>query len=179
LFLTRNPTVFECVLDFYRTGKLLRSPAVSEEQLQEELRFFNIPADGGRPQLFMCGRGDLGQLGCGDRCSSAVPVAVEALDGVGVVQVSLGTAHVTALLCDGTVRTWGHGTSGRLGLGDEDDRLLPVQVPSLVGVSQVRGVSVCIPVLSPSLSLSLALYLSHAHTLSLSLALSLSLSLSL
>ena len=32
-------------------------PGVSEEQLAEELEYFNIPADGGRSQVFIWGRG--------------------------------------------------------------------------------------------------------------------------
>jgi E3 ubiquitin-protein ligase HERC2 len=82
----------------------------------------------GAPPYFLLGSGDLGQLGCGDRCSSAEPVPVEALEGAGVVQISLGTAHCTALVAHGRVMTWGHGNGGRLGHGDEDDRLVPCVV---------------------------------------------------
>ena len=86
--------------------------------------------------------GDMGQLGNGDRNSSNVPVPVEALDDVPVVQISLGTSHNAALTVEGEVLTWGHGNGGRLGHGDEEDRLLPSPVAGLTGlkIAQVIGV---------------------------------------
>ena len=53
----RNPAVFECILDYHRTGKLLRPSHVTPEQLEEELRYFNIPADANRSQVYIWGRG--------------------------------------------------------------------------------------------------------------------------
>ncbi len=90
--------------------------------------------------------GDLGQLGTGDRCNSWLPVPIDALDGVGVVQISLGTAHSAALSSDGRVLTWGHGNGGRLGHGDEDDKLVPVVVAALEDqdVVQVLCVRLCL-----------------------------------
>jgi alpha-tubulin suppressor-like RCC1 family protein len=81
-----------------------------------------------------CLSGDFGQLGNGDRSSSVTPVAVDALDDVPVAQISLGTAHNAVLTADGQVLTWGHGSGGRLGHGDEDDQLVPVPVSGLSSV---------------------------------------------
>jgi hypothetical protein len=42
-FLDRNPEAFECILNFYRTGKLRVSAMISEPVLKLELDYFGIP----------------------------------------------------------------------------------------------------------------------------------------
>jgi hypothetical protein len=55
IFFDRNPRVFEVILDFYRTGKLIRSPDIPLELLKEELDFFqlNIAEDSDHKRLSM------------------------------------------------------------------------------------------------------------------------------
>ena len=53
-------------------------------------------------------------------------------------QVSLGTAHAAVLSIHGEVLTWGHGSGGRLGHGDEDDRLSPTVVRTLDSIDVVQ-----------------------------------------
>lgn len=42
-FFDRSPILFESVLNFYRTGKLIRIPGVVREMMEEELEFWQIP----------------------------------------------------------------------------------------------------------------------------------------
>jgi len=41
-FFDRNPKIFEVILDFYRTGKLVVSPDIPTNKLREELKFFEL-----------------------------------------------------------------------------------------------------------------------------------------
>jgi alpha-tubulin suppressor-like RCC1 family protein len=45
-----------------------------------------------------------------------------------VVAISAGASHSTAVLSDGTVRTWGHNDNGQLGDDSTTTRFSPVQV---------------------------------------------------
>lgn len=45
-----------------------------------------------------------------------------------IVYVSTGPHHAACVATDGTVLTWGCGKSGKLGLGDENDRISPTKV---------------------------------------------------
>ena len=42
-FFDRSPLIFDSILNFYRTGKLLRTNSVSMEALLEEAEFWQIP----------------------------------------------------------------------------------------------------------------------------------------
>jgi len=42
-FFDRNYRTFAVILDFYRSGKLYIPPSISEEILQDELEFFQLP----------------------------------------------------------------------------------------------------------------------------------------
>ena len=76
------------------------------------------------------GQNNFGQLGLGDTVSRLTPVqVVSALSyGGGVGKVAGGGYHTAVILADGTVRTFGAGSAGRLGVGDTNDRPTPVQV---------------------------------------------------
>jgi hypothetical protein len=55
-------------------------------------------------------------------------VMVSAFSEVKVVMVSVGCAHTVAVSEGGTLYVWGARMFGRLGLGDEDDRMVPTKV---------------------------------------------------
>lgn len=74
------------------------------------------------------GRGGFGRLGHGRRDAVPSPKAVEALFGERCVQVACGFAYTAAVTADGKLFTWGAGENGRLGLGDDSDRLAPALV---------------------------------------------------
>jgi hypothetical protein len=44
-FFDRSPISFEYILNFYRTGKLLRNHQLPKELLQEEIEFWQIPTE--------------------------------------------------------------------------------------------------------------------------------------
>jgi alpha-tubulin suppressor-like RCC1 family protein len=70
-------------------------------------------------------------LGNNSAASSSVPVAVDTtgvLSGKTVVAISAGTGLSLALCSDGTVVSWGGGSSGQLGNNSTQDSLVPVTV---------------------------------------------------
>ena len=81
--------------------------------------------------VFTWGDGKYGQLGHGDREDQRAPRQVEAgrFGGEKVVFVAAGGRHTVAVTAGGSVYTWGWGTSGQLGHGDNNNR----NVPTLVG----------------------------------------------
>ncbi|CAI0402042.1 unnamed protein product, partial [Linum tenue] len=99
-------------------------------------------------QLFTFGDGTFGTLGHGDRISTSVPREVESLRGMRVKKVACGLWHtavvaeevitdplsgeVSAGPSSGKLFTWGNGDEGCLGHGDENPRLVPEQVVTLV-----------------------------------------------
>ncbi|WP_169166494.1 hypothetical protein [Cellulomonas taurus] len=94
-------------------------------------------ADG---SVYLTGRGDDGMLGNGDTASSALPVLLQAPDGITFSQVQLGEYSGAGLGSDGRLYPWGNGDDGQLGIGEnfEDPimfSLVPVEVPLPAGVT--------------------------------------------
>lgn len=104
--------------------------------------------------LYSWGYGGFGALGLGDKESRAVPQLVEPAissqrghgrnDRAGrerFVLAASGEAHSLAVEQGGSLWSWGLGERGRLGHGDEVERLVPVQVAavSLVCVSMAAA----------------------------------------
>lgn len=91
------------------------------------------------------GLNDSGQLGNGETTNSLSPVDVKGLRGVRQVVATGGGGdtnpggfgHSLAVLEDGTLWAWGCNNSGELGLGSNEGRIVPVQVPGLSGVRHV------------------------------------------
>ncbi|HYO59410.1 MAG TPA: RCC1 repeat-containing protein, partial [Archangium sp.] len=79
-----------------------------------------------------------GQLGDGTTTIRYTPVKVPGLDGV--TALAAGYYHTVALRQDGTVWAWGQNTYGQLGIGaGGSNRLSPVQVPNLTGVTALAA----------------------------------------
>jgi len=70
-------------------------------------------------------------LGHGDE-QTLFPKKVEGLAGQHVVAVSAGDMHSLAITADGAVWSWGRGTFGQLGHGDEKDQP-PKKIEALAG----------------------------------------------
>lgn len=79
-----------------------------------------------------------GQLGTGGTTASATPAQVSGLAS-GVTQVVTGADHSCALLTGGTVRCWGAGGDGQLGVGSTDDAALPTAIPGLSGITSIAA----------------------------------------
>jgi len=74
------------------------------------------------------------QLGHGDKRSRLVPEKIcGALAAVRAVAVSAGCEHSLVLAAGGAVYSFGFGSHGRLGHGDEEERLEPQPIASLGG----------------------------------------------
>jgi alpha-tubulin suppressor-like RCC1 family protein len=68
-----------------------------------------------------------GRLGVNDNIDRLTPVQVFGISS-SAVAVASGFYHNAVLLADGTVRTFGRGSTGQLGVNDTTSRLTPVQV---------------------------------------------------
>jgi alpha-tubulin suppressor-like RCC1 family protein len=91
--------------------------------------------------IWTFGEGIEGQLGHGDRANHSRPKQIVDENGLpfsNVKSVSCGTLHTAMILADGTIWTFGLGTSGQLGHGDEANQERPKQI---VGFNNVRSVS--------------------------------------
>ncbi|MFN9470806.1 RCC1 domain-containing protein [Acidovorax sp.] len=71
-----------------------------------------------------------GQLGNNSTTQSLTPGSVVGLE-TGVVEIKVGGSHVCALTGQGAVLCWGSNSSGRLGDGTTQNRLVPVNVTGL------------------------------------------------
>ncbi|CAN6991324.1 unnamed protein product [Brassica rapa subsp. trilocularis] len=77
-------------------------------------------------RVFTCGSNTHGQLGHGDTLDSPVPRAVEFFQSVGpVVQIATGPSYVLAVTQDGSVYSFGSGSSFCLGHGEQQDEHQP------------------------------------------------------
>lgn len=104
-----------------------------------------VPADAELPRRVLTwGRAQHGQLGHGSREKGEVsaPGAVGRLEGRPVSQLACGQFHSAAIVATQppVLLTWGRGTLGVLGHGDEDDSLAPRAVEALKGC-EVRQAS--------------------------------------
>lgn len=92
--------------------------------------------------VYSWGLGDNGRLGLGDTTSVSRPTRIATLGYSAshvVVQVAAGESHSMALTDEGMVLTWGSGSFGRLGHGDQSDQTSPKVVREL-GAVHVWGV---------------------------------------
>ena len=89
-----------------------------------------LSADGA---LWSWGCGGQGVLGHGDEQYQLLPTKIEAFAGQRVVAVSAGGDHSLALTADGAVWSWGGGTYGKLGHGNQRTQLLPKKIEAFDG----------------------------------------------
>jgi alpha-tubulin suppressor-like RCC1 family protein len=75
--------------------------------------------------LWTWGTGSAGQLGINDTTNRSTPVTTFA-GGTNWKQVSIGNVYTAAIKTDGTLWTWGFGTSGQLGNNGTTNRNTPV-----------------------------------------------------
>lgn len=81
--------------------------------------------------LFVWGEGSKGRLGLKSHTSQHSPMMLTLPDGRQAVFVACGDEHSAAIDRDGALFTWGSGTAGKLGHGDENHALRPLRVAHL------------------------------------------------
>ncbi|KAJ0180993.1 hypothetical protein K1T71_003078 [Dendrolimus kikuchii] len=84
-------------------------------------------------KVFSWGDGDFGKLGRGGSDGCAIPMNIERLNTLGVIQVECGAQFSLALTRDGEVWTWGKGDYFRLGHGCDAHVRRPTLVEALRG----------------------------------------------
>ncbi|EGC28958.1 hypothetical protein DICPUDRAFT_159521 [Dictyostelium purpureum] len=83
--------------------------------------------------LYSWGCNRWGQLGLGDQINRNQPTRINHSDRATFVAIACGSQHSMIVSNFGELYTFGCGTTGRLGLGDESPRFKPTVVSSLVG----------------------------------------------
>ena len=86
--------------------------------------------------LWAWGANESGQLGLGT-VSPSRPTPTKVVGGLQVLEVKGGAAHTLVRTADGRVWAWGLNASGQLGLGNNINSTVPMQVPGLSGVVQI------------------------------------------
>jgi alpha-tubulin suppressor-like RCC1 family protein len=89
-------------------------------------------------EVWCWGSNSKGQLGDGTTTNRLKPVKVRGLS-TNVVDIALGSLHTCALTSAGRVECWGSNGSGQLGDGTKVDRLEPVEVWKLKGVTSITA----------------------------------------
>ena len=90
-----------------------------------------------------CGRTDRCGRGGATRAVSSAPVIPPTDDARrgaelgSVAHVDAGAEHSLAVMSNGTVRSWGRGQRGQLGLGTTSNRTTPTVVPGVSGIVEV------------------------------------------
>ena len=89
---------------------------------------FALTEEGG---VFAWGNNDSGQLGLGNNHVINTPTEITIFKENKVEQFIVEFGSNFALTKGGGVFAWGHNYSGQLGLGDNNERLIPTEVTSL------------------------------------------------
>ncbi|XP_033632375.1 E3 ubiquitin-protein ligase HERC2-like [Asterias rubens] len=89
-------------------------------------------------EVYSWGNGENGELGHGDKTSCEEPTLIKSLlsnkeSSRRVVYIAAGSGYSAAITNLGVLYTWGAGSYGRLGHGNNDARLTPTQVSPLKG----------------------------------------------
>ena len=83
--------------------------------------------------MYVCGRGEGGQLGLGDSLDRDRPTRVAGLSRARICMAAAGGLHSAAVSDDGALWTWGHGGYGQLGHGQRENSKVPRLVAALNG----------------------------------------------
>ncbi|RDD36953.1 putative E3 ubiquitin-protein ligase HERC2 [Trichoplax sp. H2] len=84
-------------------------------------------------KVYSWGCGDRGQLGHGNTLGYLDPTLIDELKSKEVTKIACGAMHSIAVLSDGKIFSWGDGSNGALGHGNNLAQLLPKKIMSLNG----------------------------------------------
>jgi len=82
-------------------------------------------------EVYAWGRGEDGQIGCGDTSDNHQPLLIQALLDKEITHICCGSGHTLVLSRSGEVYSWGRGDDGRLGHGDGQWRYAPLRIKEL------------------------------------------------
>ena len=86
--------------------------------------------------IYSFGSNGEGQLGLGDNNNKNVPTLVSKLYNK-VIQIAAGFRHSLCLTSDGHIYSFGYNRDGQLGLGDYDNRNVPILIPNINNIIQI------------------------------------------
>ncbi len=104
---------------------------------------FSLFLDAESNRVYAAGENVLGQLGQGvEGFDVPAPLPIELPEDFSgsIVSVSAGLIHGSFLTDDGDVYTWGFGNSGRLGHGDEEERLVATKIEGSLDEEEVAAI---------------------------------------
>ncbi|KAI0496120.1 hypothetical protein KFK09_022427 [Dendrobium nobile] len=84
-------------------------------------------------QVYSWGWGDFGRLGHGNSSDVFTPQPIKALQGIRIKQIACGDSHCLAVTMQGVVQSWGRNQNGQLGLGTNEDSLIPQKIQAFQG----------------------------------------------
>ncbi|KAF8448724.1 regulator of chromosome condensation 1/beta-lactamase-inhibitor protein II [Boletus edulis BED1] len=135
---TPQITAFKCIDGPYMDGERQRVVKAGAG-----ITFSIVLTEGGK--IFSFGSGEKGQLGngrtgehitTGNKTAYDIetePVPVKGLDDKTIVDIVCGAQHSVAIDTQGVVYVWGYNGYCRLGLGNQQDALIPKVVPQFAG----------------------------------------------
>eukprot|EP00026_Physarum_polycephalum_P000610 Phypoly_transcript_00611.p1 GENE.Phypoly_transcript_00611~~Phypoly_transcript_00611.p1 ORF type:complete len:1420 (+),score=266.83 Phypoly_transcript_00611:78-4337(+) len=85
--------------------------------------------------VYAWGSGQGGRVGVGDQGNHTSPVLLSYLNDISISLISAGAAHSVAVSATGELYTWGDGTFGKLGHGNEAAQTFPKLVTALKGIT--------------------------------------------
>ncbi|KAG9308047.1 regulator of chromosome condensation 1/beta-lactamase-inhibitor protein II [Chiua virens] len=138
---TPQITTFKCIDGPYLEGERLRVVKAGAG-----ITFSIVLTEDGK--VFSFGSGEKGQLGSGRTGEHITtgnktaydietePVPVKGLDDKAITDIVCGAQHSVAIDTQGVVYVWGYNGYCRLGLGNQQDVLIPKVVPQFAGPSE-------------------------------------------
>ncbi|GMH96687.1 hypothetical protein TrST_g5285 [Triparma strigata] len=90
--------------------------------------------------VYTFGKSDF-TLGYPSSTNNYKPKRIHSISNTSIVSVAAGAHHVVALTSEGVVLCWGHGKSGRLGVGDSRVRMIPTPVTGSLTHRKVRSIA--------------------------------------
>lgn len=86
-------------------------------------------------KVYAVGSNGYGQLGLGTEVNTYNPISIDFLEDKNITNIVGGNGHAFAISEDGDVYAFGYNVYGQLGLGDKEDRYVPVKHPILSSFS--------------------------------------------
>ena len=110
-----------------------------ERIVKVSLNYFHIASLTSKGRIFTWGGNNSGQLGNGSYADELFPNDITNQFNLSeddrIIDISIGVFHSTALTLKGRVFTWGRNSSGQLGDGTLNTRLIPTDITSFFNLS--------------------------------------------